>query len=158
MILLYNSVYSENGVNFIGYNLDYDYYHNHEKPFYNYNRELSKLISNVNDGYNILLVHTPSIVIKNDNYKNINGIERINLILCGHMHGGLVPSFIPGNFGFVSPRKKLFPRNVRGKVMIGNTLLLISSGIVKLSEKSGLSIFNNFYGYNINVICITRKC
>ena len=158
LIVLDNDVYSDGVVNFIGVTLDFAYYYNHSKVDFNsYNRLISGLIDKVNSGYNILLVHTPTIIFENDNYKRIINFNKINMILCGHTHGGLVPSFFPGNFGFVSTNKKLFPKYVRGMIRVFDCFVFISSGIVKLSRKSGLSLFNDLFGYNINVININKK-
>lgn len=157
LVVLNNSVYKDGKICFIGYNPDFMYYyHNNEVSCDKYNLELSELLKNV-DGYSILLVHTPSIILENDNYKNIKHIDKINLILCGHTHGGMVPSFFPGTFGIISPNKKLFPRVVRGKVNVFNSPLIISSGVVKLSRKSRLSKFNDIYGSNVNIIFINNK-
>ncbi len=156
MIILNNEVYSENGINFIGYNPDFKYYYDFkEKNSIKYNNELSNLINNLN-GYNILLLHTPSMITVNDNYKIIKGFNLIDLVLCGHTHGGMIPSFFPGSFGIVSPYKSLFPKCVRGKKRYGKADLLISSGIVKLSRKSNLTKLNDIYSYNINVINIKK--
>ena len=156
MIVLNNAIYSENGINFIGYNPDFKYYYDFkEKNNIKYNNELSNLINNLN-GYNILLLHTPSMITVDDNYKIINGFNLIDLVLCGHTHGGMIPSFFPGSFGIVSPYKSLFPKCVRGKKRYGKADLLISSGIVKLSRKSNLTKLNDIYSYNINVINIKK--
>ena len=161
-LIILNGVYKYKNVNFIGYNIDFDYYYHHnyerfkESDYVRYNKELSNLISNVSDDYNVFLVHDPSLFLNIDNYKKIVGFDKIDLVLCGHTHGGLIPSFIPGNFGLVSPSKEFFPSKVRGKVRISNANLIISSGIVKLSRKSRLSSFNDIYGYNINVICVNK--
>lgn len=150
LIILNNDVYTDGNVNFIGYNPDYTYYYvYHEKKSLKYFLELSDLIRNIK-GYNILMIHTPSIILNNINDSNID------LILCGHTHGGLIPSFVPGNFGLVSPHKTLFPKCVRGMVKIGKCNMIISSGVVKLSRKSKIGCFNNIYGYNINVINIKK--
>lgn len=103
------------------------------------------------------MLHTPLFLTKNENYKNIKQLEKIDLIICGHTHGGMVPSFIPGNFGIISPERKLFPKNVRGKIKINNTPLIISSGIIKLSRKSKITFLNDIYSSNINQINITNK-
>ena len=77
--------------------------------------------------------------------------------MCGHTHGGMIPSFIPGNFGIIAPSKKLFPKNVRGIKKIGDTTVIIGSGITKLSRKSKLTMFTDIYGANINEIKITKS-
>jgi len=64
----------------------------------------------------------------------------------------MVPSFTPGNFGIIDPCKRLFPKNIRGKINLKNTTVIISSGITKLSRKSRLTKFNDIYGININEI------
>ena len=67
----------------------------------------------------------------------------INLVLCGHMHGGIVPYFmrkIFKNIGFISPNKKLFPKYSYGKLKILKTNIIISSGIKVIPIKI-LNIF-----------------
>ncbi len=153
LIVLNNDVYSENGINFIGYNPDFEYYYIYkEKNFFNCN-ELSKLIHGLN-GYNILMVHTPTLI--EYNYNNIEGFSLIDLVISGHTHGGMIPSFFPGHFGLVSPFNSLFPKNVRGRIVCGKSDLIISSGVVKLSRKSKISFLNDIYGYNINIINIKK--
>lgn len=151
LIVLNNEVYKDNGINFIGYNPDYTYYYiYHEKKSSKYFLELSDLIGNLK-GYNILLLHTPSI-ITNNNISDLN----VNLVLCGHTHGGLIPSFVSGNFGIVSPQKTFFPRAIRGMIKFDNFNLIISGGLIKLSRKSKIGCLNDVYGYNINVINIKK--
>lgn len=153
LIVLDNDVYSENGINFIGYNPNYEYYYTYkEKSFFDYDC-ISKLFCNLR-GYNILMVHTPILIVSN--YKNIKNFSLIDLVLCGHTHGGMVPSFFPGHFGILSPTKTLFPKYIRGKVRCGKSDLIISSGVVKLSRKSKISLLNDIYSYNINVINIKK--
>lgn len=156
IIVLDNKIYKEENITFIGYNPYYTYYKEHETKIKENKITISKILSNINDDYNILLVHTPSIILKNQNYKNIEHLEKIDLILCGHTHGGMVPSFIPGHFGIISPSKKLFPKQVRGQIKINKTKIIISSGIVKLSEKSKISKYNDIYRMNINEINLQK--
>ena len=153
LVILNNDVYSENGINFIGYNPNFEYYYLYkEKKFFDFG-DISKLLNNLK-GYNILMVHPPSLIVSN--YKNINGFNLVDLVLSGHTHGGLIPSFFPGSFGIISPCKRLFPSVVRGRVRCGKSDIIISSGVVKLSRKSKISLFNDVYGYNINVINIKK--
>jgi hypothetical protein len=61
--------------------------------------------------------------VKEDIIKQID----VNLILCGHMHGGIVPNCLRKIFrhnGIISPSKSVFPKNVYGKEyynIIGST-------------------------------------
>ena len=156
LIVLNNKIYSDDNINFVGYNPNYAYYYDrHEENDSIYNLELSSLLKNLK-GYSILLLHTPSMITIKDNYKKINGIDKIDLVLCGHTHGGLMPSFFPGRFGIISPYKNLFPKCVRGRITYTNFDLIISSGIVKLSRKSNITKFNDLFSYNINVINIKK--
>lgn len=154
LIILNNGVYSYNGINFIGYNPGFEYYFNKERKIID-NNDLSKLLNGL-IGYNILMIHTPIYMTLNDNYKKIKGFNLLDLVFSGHTHGGLVPSFFPGNFGLVSPYMLLFPKCVRGRFRCGKCDFIVSSGIVKFSRKSKISIFNDIYGYNINVINIKK--
>lgn len=100
------------------------------------------------------MVHAPSFIVSN--YKKIDGFGLVDLVFSGHTHGGLIPSFFPGRFGFISPCKSFFPRNVRGIVRCGKCNLIISSGVVKLSKMSRITLLNDVYGYNINIINIKK--
>ncbi|MBP3920321.1 MAG: metallophosphoesterase [Bacilli bacterium] len=156
--ILDNEIYTENNISFIGYEPGPEYYFKYkEKDQTKSNIKLSKIISNLNNNYNILLTHAPSTIINKKNYKKINNIEKVNLILSGHTHGGLMPSFIPGNLGLISPTRKLFPRKARGKIKINNTTLIINTGTMKLSEKSGITKYNDIFGMNIIEIDIFTK-
>ena len=156
LVVLNDEVYSENGINFIGYNPNALYYRKYDYGnILKCNGELSELIIN-RKGYNILMIHTPFFIVSDNNYEIVDGFLGIDLVISGHTHGGLMPSFIPGNFGLVSPTKSLFPKNVRGMVRCGKCDIIISSGVVKLSRKSKITVLNDFYGYNINVINIKK--
>ena len=158
IIVLNNEIYNDEKITFIGYNPNYDYYYkDKEKNPQTQNENIEKLIERINKNYAILLLHTPIVLTKNNNYKKIKNYEKIDLVLSGHTHGGLIPSFIPGNFGIVSPRRDLLTKKVRGRVKLENTNLIISSGIMKLSRKSKITYLNDIYGSNINEIDIQNK-
>lgn len=158
IIILDNEIYEEKNISFIGYNPDYEYYYKYkEKRPEKYNKELEKIIEKTKNKYKILLVHTPSIILRADNYKNIKNIDKISLTLCGHTHGGMIPSFIPGHFGIISPTRELFPKNIRGNIKINNNNIIISSGIMKLSRKSKITFLNDIYGSNIIEINLKDK-
>ncbi len=155
IIILDNDMYNDKNITFIGFNPNYDYYYNKKEknPEIN-NIELSKLITKDNKNYKILLLHAPSVVLKNNNYKKIENFKTIDLILSGHTHGGLIPSFIPGNFGIISPCREIFPKRVRGTMNLEKTKIIISSGVMKLSRKSKITCINDIYGSNLNEIII----
>ena len=84
--------------------------------------------------YNILLCHNPLNICD----KKILKDKNINLILCGHMHGGVLPNFLRKLFknrGLISPTKGLFPKYAYGYLKIENSNIIISSGIRVLPFK-----------------------
>lgn len=154
--ILNNKIYKENKITFIGYNPNHEYYNKYkEKRIEKYNEEISKIIPKEKKSYNILLLHTPNLFTKN--YNNIDNLNNIDLILCGHTHGGMIPSWIPGTFGIIGPNKLWFPKKIRGKIKLDKTTLIISSGIVKLSKKSKIEKLNDIYSSNINIIKLKSK-
>lgn len=141
---LRNEMYEDENIRFLGLEINYSYYKDSNIEIIN---EINNLINIPNDKVNILLVHDPDVIFKN----KIN-LEKIDFILCGHTHGGLMPEFIPGHRGLISPKKILFKKNMRGIYDINNTKLIISSGIVKLSKRSHLTKLNDIYSSNIVII------
>ena len=113
-------------INFIGLTIPMKYY----KETYKSN-DFYKYLDNLNINkkyYNILLCHSPLNICNKQILKNRN----IDLILCGHMHGGIVLKCMRKLFkqrGLISPNKRLFPKNVYGNLKICNTNIIISSGI-----------------------------
>ncbi len=109
--------------------------------------------------YNILITHSPESIIKSPK-KVINNdfVNNMDLILCGHMHNGMVPTKIKGNRGMVGPHKKLFPSFARGIYKFNNTNILVSGGITKVSNIAplGLKKINNWYAHEITYIIIDK--
>lgn len=150
--LLDNSNYIVDDINFIGYTVPFNHYEEREKN----NKYINESITNItrlesSNKYNILLSHSPIGIIDNniiDNY-----LKNIDLILCGHTHGGLLPGFIKGNRGIISPYKKLFPKNIRGNINYKNLSVIISYGVIKLSSCTKvLKYFNIIFRKSIDII------
>lgn len=146
--LLRNNYFKEGNITFIGHELSYEYY---EGKNIDIKKSIDCVLKYGDNKFNVLLTHNPSIFFEND----LNKLNNINLILCGHTHGGLMPDFFPGHFGIISPKKCFFPKNMRGIHKLDNTTLIISSGIIKLSARTHLSFFNNIYSSNIVNIKLT---
>ena len=112
-------------INFIGFTMPMKYYK--EVKHSNFIESL-KPIKPYKKYYNILLCHSPMNICDEKILKSIN----VDLILCGHMHGGIVPNFMRSIFknnGFISPYKKLFPKHAYGDLKMHNTNIIITSGI-----------------------------
>lgn len=70
---------------------------------------------------NILLAHDP---LNFELYEKLG----FDLIFSGHVHGGIIRFF---RIGLLSPRRKLFPKYCHGKYELGESTLIVSSGIGK---------------------------
>lgn len=138
-------------INFIGMNTNFEYYQKtKEKTVDALNNDFKNLEKYIKKGkYNILLFHSPINILKVDN------IEKIDLVLSGHMHNGLVFKFLDkkGNRGLVGPFINFFPVLARG-MKKDKTTLIISSGIIKLSYHTKISKFNKLYDMHIEYIDI----
>lgn len=112
-------------INFIGLTIPMEYYR--EIKHNDFYKCLNNLKTN-KKYYNILLCHSPMNICDKEILKNRN----IDLILCGHMHGGIVPKIMRKIFkhnGLISPNKKLFPKYAYGNIKTDKTNIIISSGI-----------------------------
>ena len=100
-----------------------------------------------------------AIVLTEDNV--IKALKDINLVLCGHTHGGLTPNFLQRylkNRIFISPdKKKFFVNNGYGYLPLNNLDIIISSGITKLSHASKISNLDFLFKPEIVVIDLINK-
>ena len=158
--VLNNEQITFNNITFTGYN----------SPFIN-NKYSDKTINTINDlknlkfninEYNILLCHSPQCILGNTELYNNEFIKNQNLILCGHMHNGMVPplfdKIIRNNYGLIAPGKTLFPKYSRGLIKFNNTNLIICKGFTKLAKHSSfLRFFNIFYTKELEKIKIKKK-
>jgi predicted MPP superfamily phosphohydrolase len=81
---------------------------------------LSQTRMNEGDTFIMLLAHR-------NNYLNRLSGQGVDLILCGHAHGGLIRLPLIG--GLVGPSRELFPNFTSGIYTDGNTKMLVSRGI-----------------------------
>ena len=89
--------------------------------------------------YNILLCHSPIDICTSEYLKDSN----IDLVLCGHMHGGVLPNFLRKtikNGGIITPERKLFPKKCYGYIKICDTEVIISSGITVIRSLRNLFV------------------
>ncbi len=70
--------------------------------------------------YNILLAHNPA-------YFDKYAMWKPDLVLSGHVHGGLVR--LPFFGGVISPALKLFPKYDGGKFTVGDSTMILSRGL-----------------------------
>ncbi len=142
-----------NGINFIGLTLPIDHYINEQENSTNFNKYIKK-IKTTKDTYNVLLCHSPINICKEEFIKNLD----IDLVLCGHMHGGAVPMFLRkifGSKGLVYPNEKLFPKYCYGKKNVLNTTIITTSGIRVISNINKFRMFKDVFASEI--VCINIK-
>lgn len=162
LCLLDNELTEENGICFIGLKLDYNYYYdtkeNNQEFIKHYNKVVEKLDNNK---FNILLSHSPIALTKKGTISKLNDYKNIDLILCGHMHGGLMPDMLRPIFktrGLLSPNKKhVFIKNAYGNFKIENINFVVSSGLTKLSNVSKISSLDNLFSSEIMLVEIDKK-
>ena len=129
---------------FVGLNLSNKYYKRENSSIFV--KEFNEKVNVTNAYYNVLLCHSPINILNDLTLKSCAGIYKIDLVLSGHMHNGLVLKCFDkkGNRGLVDPLRKFFPKYARGLVTrnLENHLinLAISGGVVKLSNSSAKHI------------------
>lgn len=126
---LKDSIISIDNINFIGIELYNDHYYiNKEEDDSLLIKKINELTNNVdNDKLNILLFHSPINLFKEKTLKKIKNIDKIDFILSGHMHNGIIPHYLDygnGDRGLLSPRGKLFPKHSRNVIKYNNTNLI----------------------------------
>ncbi len=161
--VLNNQSYEDEKVFISGFTLPTNYYYNIEKHE-DENALLETLQNNFNlvtnlpkKKYKVALIHSPILLSEK---KVIEKLKEYDLVLSGHMHNGLIPrildKIIKNNYGLISPDKRLFAKNTRGKIKTKYYTIIITGGITKLSPSSTkiLSKLNGLYPISINKITV----
>ena len=161
--VLNNQSYEDENVFISGFTLPTNYYYNIEKHE-DENALLETLQNNFNlvtnlpkKKYKVALIHSPILLSEK---KVIEKLKEYDLILSGHMHNGLIPrildKIIKNNYGLISPDKRFFAKNTRGKIKTKYYTIIITGGITKLSQKKKkiLSKLNGLYPISINKITV----
>ena len=88
--------------------------------------ELSSARNADKEYYSILLSHRPE-------YLGDYSLTGVDLVLCGHAHGGQWR--VPGIFenGIIAPNQGLFPKYTSGAFTKRNTTMIVSRGLAKES-------------------------
>lgn len=157
IVLLDNNIYRDNNINFIGITMPFDYYYKLKEDsdyFINY---FNIQFGSIDDGYNILLCHSPIAVGTKKVLENLKIGDKLNLILSGHMHGGITPNFLKRLLkgrGLISPRKKILEKNCYGHQKVNNTDYIISCGITVASHLNSFHFLDCLFSSEIPVICL----
>ena len=142
--LLYNYLVQDDDLNIIGFNkypINYLYEFKDISKLRNEITELLEKIKNLldNDKYTIFLTHSHLDILK----LQIEFLKNFDLILAGHTHNGLVPSFLenifPKNMGIYA-KGQLFPNNIRGLIENDKQTIIVNGGITKISDSHSSTI------------------
>ena len=129
----------ENGnekINLYGMWFNLRYYkdlNNEETKDYNFDLDsMVEILGEANkDEYNIVLTHNP---VYADTYSQWGA----DLVLSGHLHGGMV--YVPFVGGLFSPEKEWFPKYYGGRYSIDNMDLIVNKGLG--NGQMGFRVFN----------------
>ena len=120
------------------------------------------LVKNLpNDKFKIFLTHSPEPI---QYFLNQELLQDYNLIITGHYHNGVVPSFLEGifpkNAGLITPRRDRFPKEARGIVKLPTgTYLIYSGGWTKIpaTAKDLISSLDVLFNRDIDVTTVTNN-
>lgn len=136
-------------INFIGLTLSKEHYFEHKER----EKDFDKYLKNIKPNkkyYNVLLCHSPLNII--------NSKVDVDLILCGHTHGGMIPNifrYFIKHAGLLSPTKRPFPKYTYGKIKKNGTTIITTRGICVLPRKLGRLI--NLYSGEVVKIKISNN-
>lgn len=108
------------------------------------------------DKFNIVLSHSPYVLL----YPQVKGepiYQTANLILSGHTHAGLTPTFLAKltKRVLITPERHLFPKNSYGYLKKDKTI--VSSGITKLSHFNPFRDFNFLFPSEIVILELKKE-
>lgn len=126
-VVLNNRIVPYQDVDFAGYLLPQTCYKNERGGYFGLAKcrcdEIEQAIGMRSQRPTILLAHNPMGLPAYAQWG-------ADLVLSGHVHGGIVRMPILG--GILSPERKFFPKYTKGRYEMGNTSMLVSAGIGKL--------------------------
>lgn len=112
-----------------------------KKEYFFDEKTMEETIGKSKEGYNILLTHNPV-------YFNTYSQWGANLVVSGHMHGGMV--YVPLVGGLFSPEKEWFPKYYGGKYETDDSNMIVGTGLG--NGDMGFRMFNSPSIYVINLL------
>ena len=157
--------YVKDNINFYGFNLSFNHYETLNEDYESFCKEVSKMSPKFkDDNYNIILFHSPINIYDFLNNNQSHNLNKADLILCGHMHNGLlhysftnlINKLFKTTRSFASPQLKLFVKNAQGRNYERDGYTY--QGLSKLSKTAGfLFFFDRFYSKKVGFIDIIPK-
>ena len=161
IIVLDNEVFVAYNIRIIGLTLPVDYYYQYKENKNYFMRYVNNIFPKpFDDKYNILLCHTPVPFVDKAIVSKTRFLNNIELVLCGHMHGGVTPKCfrrILRGRGLVGPFMDMFPKHSYGIVANGKNKVIISSGITTAAHSNLFSFVDSMFMKEITVIDLVKK-
>ncbi len=141
-----NRSWKDKDIEFTGITMPYDYYEKcHESleytKMYMDTIASSLLEKQQEDLYQVLFFHSPISILELAQNNNLECLNGTDLILSGHLHGGVTPpilEFFMGHRGIVGPfnlaDRIVHPNYVRGRMKFETLDAIVSTGISKLNN------------------------
>lgn len=159
--VLDNDTYVDGNIRFIGVTLPLSYYYDYKESFSYFIKFMNNMFPEAySNKFNILLCHTPLPFLNKKVISEVPFLRGISLVLCGHMHGGLlpVPLWRLGNGrGVIGPFHTVFPKGAYGVFKRDGLIIIVSSGITKISQVHKLSFLNFLFRKEITNISLETK-
>ena len=126
-------------------------YHETPKAMMNEYKKVSPNIKFSKESFNILLSHDPISLLRIAHSPHGNLVPKVDLVLSGHTHEGLVPYGLQGkvNRGLVSPNYEPLPKYCMGTYQKGKTVYVINGAVNPFVESP---IINNALGTNYTIV------
>ena len=158
--VLDNESISFKDISFLGITIPGEYYEKDECQNDDFIISNLKNINYKKNKYNIVLCHSPIDFYKKSILNKLSLSKSIDLILCGHMHGGITPNFLKPILrgrGFIRPDGKLFGKMCYGMHDNLGPKCIISSGITKSSHTNRLEYLDFTFSPEVTIIEIKAK-
>ncbi len=165
----FNPYYEDDKVIIYMPELDYEFYENENKAE-NIDLLIEKLKKDeqyrvdLNENkVKVLLIHSPYLL---SDPKIVELVKEFDIIICGHMHKGLVmpilDELVKNNRGLVSPYLRPFPNNARGVKFLNYNgkpiTLIMSGGITKMASDTFVKkTLNHLYPLDFEDVSVLTK-
>ena len=160
--VLDNKVVTIDNIDFIGATLPDEYYSKYNGKNDNYvveciNNNIKKFKKHK---YSIMIYHSPIDLYKESILNNLNIKDKLDLILCGHMHGGITPNVLKKVMkgrGFFDPNGKIGAKMCYGLYDFLGPKCIISSGVTKSSHTNKLEKLDFLFSPEVTIVNIEPK-
>lgn len=152
-------VYRTDEIDFSAFSPNFTYYEGLKE-----NKDVYRDLFNANTNfdafdkkkYNIFLTHEPHSIIELSKEAGHCIQPNTDLVVSGHMHDGLLPTFLHTNFsnrGLISPQIELFPKYAQGNLNFDDTDYVINGPVNARVEQP---LLNDIYGPSATMVTLKK--